>query len=77
MPGDLAPPQGGGGAFLRHHHTTGLTLACRCLHRYIPDPSLKRQTPRATGSPNLDLGITILPSPFAQPFECPSRPSSS
>ena len=53
MPGDLAPPQGGGGAFLRHHHTTGLTLACRCLHRYIPDPSLKRQTPRATGSPNL------------------------
>ena len=38
--------------------------------RYIPDPSLKRQTPRATGSPNLDLGI--LPSPFAQPFECPS-----
>ena len=38
--------------------------------RYIPDPSLKRQTPRATGSPNL---ATWLPGqPFAQPFECPS-----
>ena len=37
---------------------------------HIPDPSLKRQTPRATGSPNL---ATWLPGqPFAQPFECPS-----
>ena len=44
--------------------------AARSCIRYIPDPSLKRQTPRATSSPNLDLGI--LPSPFAQPFECPS-----
>jgi hypothetical protein len=43
-----------------------------CVIRYIPDPSLKRQTPRATGSPNL---ATWLPGqPFRPTVRMPFAP---
>ena len=44
--------------------------------RYIPDPSLKRQIPRASSYRFAKFGDLGIPGqraqPFAQPFECPS-----